>query len=80
MERHTISIEHSDDEHFINIKQKNIACNGVTVIVKAEDFADMKKAIDFEIIRENSLLENGRPIRDQTRMWDPRRRITVPVK
>lgn len=52
--------------------------NGPRVEVKnIGSFYDLEKAIDFELIRQNSLKERGIPIVQETRHWDDKRKITI---
>lgn len=43
-------------------------------------FHDLEKALDYELIRQNSLMSRGIPIAQETRHWDDRRRITIPAR
>lgn len=40
-------------------------------------FYDLEKAVDFEMIRQNSLRERGITIVQETRHWDDKRKITI---
>ena len=43
-------------------------------------FKDVERALSFEITRQRGLLNKGIPIKQETRHWDERRRITVSLR
>lgn len=52
--------------------------NGSRVEVKnIGSFYDLEKAIEFELIRQESLIERKIPVTQETRHWDDKRKITV---
>lgn len=54
---------------------------GPKVEVKnVSSFHDLEKALDYELIRQNSLKSRGIAIDQETRHWDDRRKITVSAR
>jgi len=49
-------------------------------IKNINSFHDLEKALDYELIRQNSLKSRGIPIDQETRHWDDGRRITTPAR
>jgi len=49
-------------------------------IKNISSFHDLEKALDYELVRQNSLKSRGIPIAQETRHWDDRRRITTPAR
>jgi len=49
-------------------------------IKNISSFHDLEKALDYELVRQNSLRSRGMPIARETRHWDDRRKITVPAR
>lgn len=43
-------------------------------------FADLEKAIHYELTRQNALYDRGHGVSQETRHWDDRRRITTPSR
>ena len=54
---------------------------GSKVEVKnVNSFHDLEKALRYEIARQQSLVERGIVVEQETRHWDDRRKITVPAR
>ncbi len=54
---------------------------GSKVEVKnVNSFHDLEKALRYEIARQQSLVERGITVEQETRHWDDRRKITVPAR
>lgn len=49
-------------------------------IKNINSFHDLEKALEYEIIRQESLASRGIPVEQETRHWDDGRKITVPAR
>ncbi len=49
-------------------------------IKNVNSFYDLEKALDYELIRQNSLKSRNMTIEQETRHWDDKRKITVPAR
>lgn len=49
-------------------------------IKNINSFHDLEKALRFELTRQNSLYENKIEVKQETRHWDERRRMTIPSR
>ncbi|ALL01602.1 Aspartyl-tRNA(Asn) amidotransferase subunit B [Pyrodictium delaneyi] len=43
-------------------------------------FHEVKRALAYEITRQHDLLLKGKPVRRETRHWDPVRKVTLPAR
>lgn len=65
-----ISLRKSGDEGF-GVKQE---------IKNLNSFANVKRALEYEVKRQSKLLRNGEKLVQQTRLFDPNKNATVPMR
>jgi aspartyl-tRNA(Asn)/glutamyl-tRNA(Gln) amidotransferase subunit B len=65
-----ISLRKSGDEGF-GVKQE---------IKNLNSFANVKRALEYEVKRQSKLLRNGEKLLQQTRLFDPNKNATVPMR
>ncbi|MEM5790276.1 MAG: Asp-tRNA(Asn)/Glu-tRNA(Gln) amidotransferase GatCAB subunit B, partial [Syntrophobacteraceae bacterium] len=51
-----------------------------TELKNMNSFRNVQKALEFEIRRQNALLERGEPVIQETRLWDANRNITLSMR
>jgi aspartyl-tRNA(Asn)/glutamyl-tRNA(Gln) amidotransferase subunit B len=65
-----ISLRKSGDEGF-GVKQE---------IKNLNSFANVKRALEYEVKRQSKLIRNGEKLVQQTRLFDPNKNATVPMR
>jgi aspartyl-tRNA(Asn)/glutamyl-tRNA(Gln) amidotransferase subunit B len=51
-----------------------------TELKNMNSFRNVQRAIEFEVRRQNALLERGEPVIQETRLWDAGRSVTVSMR
>jgi len=65
----------------ISVRKKGVEVLGTKAELKnMNSFKAVKEALDFEIERQTALLEEGKPIIQETRLWDMRGAKTVSMR
>jgi aspartyl-tRNA(Asn)/glutamyl-tRNA(Gln) amidotransferase subunit B len=65
----------------LSLKEKGSSTMGVkTEIKNLNSFRFLQKALDYEAERQAAEIESGRPVRQETRLWDPVRNRTWPMR
>ena len=65
----------------ISLKSKGSSQLGVKVELKnLNSFRFMEKALNFEIKRQSDLLESGQPVPQETRLFNPKKNETFPMR
>lgn len=49
-------------------------------IKNINSFHDLEKALEYELVRQDSLMSRGIPVAQETRHWDDKRRVTVSAR
>lgn len=66
-----------------NISLRPVGTSGLgtkTELKNMNSFRNVQKALEFEIRRQNALLERGEPVIQETRLWDANRNITLSMR
>ena len=51
-----------------------------TELKNMNSFRNVEQALDYEILRQQALIEEGKPVKQETRLWDPTNNRTQPMR
>ncbi|MFZ2447637.1 MAG: Asp-tRNA(Asn)/Glu-tRNA(Gln) amidotransferase subunit GatB [Syntrophobacteraceae bacterium] len=66
-----------------NISLRPVGTDGLGTKAELKNmnsFKNVQKALEFEIRRQNALIERGEPVIQETRLWDAGRNVTVSMR